>query len=173
MSASTLSFVARLHASSNVSYMDLEAQPWIADFRIATALDSFPFFRVLGVEVFLGCWGVPSCFVLPTPPLSAGAGLGNPAASGVAQDTFSEFLDREWGGYWVSRPVHTACSVLGCGLGNRATQLRHGMVCFSCYFIFRPADPPPVGAGGDMGYVGYSDCDTGLCDFLCSLFSAI
>ena len=33
--------------------MSLEAQPWIADFYIAVALNSFPFFWVLGVGVFL------------------------------------------------------------------------------------------------------------------------
>ena len=32
--------------------MSLEAQPWIADFRIAAALDSFPFFWVMGVGGF-------------------------------------------------------------------------------------------------------------------------
>ena len=32
--------------------MNLEAQPWIADFGIAAALDSFPFFWVLGVGAF-------------------------------------------------------------------------------------------------------------------------
>ena len=32
--------------------MNVEVQPWIADFRIGAALDRFPFFRVLGVGFF-------------------------------------------------------------------------------------------------------------------------
>ena len=48
--------------------MNLEAQPWIADFPIAAALDSFPFFGVFEVGVLSVCflrfgvefWGVTS-----------------------------------------------------------------------------------------------------------------
>ena len=36
--------LARLHGGFNGTYMNLEAQPWIADFRVASALVSFPFF---------------------------------------------------------------------------------------------------------------------------------
>ena len=71
------------------------------------------------------------CFALPTPPLRAGAG---PIA---AQDTFSEIL-------CTTDPPH---SVPGHGLGNRAAQLRHRTVCFTCSFLFRPVDPPPRGRG--------------------------
>ena len=46
-------------------------------------------------------------FFLPTPPLRAGAGLGNQAALFVAQDTFSKFLGRVWGGSCVFRLAYT------------------------------------------------------------------
>ena len=42
--------------------MNLEAQSWIADFRIATALDSFPFFGVLGGGFLLGLFLTFSAF---------------------------------------------------------------------------------------------------------------
>ena len=38
---------------SNVTKMNLEAQPWIADFRFVAALDSSPFFWVLRSRFFL------------------------------------------------------------------------------------------------------------------------
>ena len=55
---------------------------------------------------------------------------------------------------WVIGP-------LNCGIGQSVFRFR---------FLFRPADSPPLGTGADLGYFGYSDCGTGLCDFLCSLF---
>ena len=40
----------------------------------------------------------------------------------------------------------------GRGLGNRAITLWHRTVGFSCSLLFpRSADPPPLGAGGDLG----------------------
>ena len=89
----------------------------------------------------------------------------------MAQGTFSEFLGRVLGWSSVFRPAYTPPrSVPGCGLGNRATQLWHRNVGCSCHFLFRPADPPALGVGGDLGIFSYSDCGTGLCDFLFSLF---
>ena len=37
-------YLARLHGGSNVTSMNLEAQTWIAHFRIAVTPDSFPLF---------------------------------------------------------------------------------------------------------------------------------
>ena len=39
----------------------------------------------------------------------------------------------------------------------------------SCFCL---ADHPPIGAEGDLGVFVYSDCGTGLCDFVCSNFLA-
>ena len=62
--------------------MILQAQPWIADFRIAAAIGSFLFLWVLRFGFFLlvyfdvllvsrsGFGVVPAFFVLPTPPRS-------------------------------------------------------------------------------------------------------
>ena len=36
--------LARLHGGSNATQMNLGAQPWTADFRIAVSLDNCPFF---------------------------------------------------------------------------------------------------------------------------------
>ena len=63
--------------------MDLEEQPWITDFRIAAALDSFPFLWVLKVWVFSYRFLLNVSCVL-------GSGLV------VAQGTFSEFLGLVW-----------------------------------------------------------------------------
>ena len=134
--------------------MNLDAQPWIADFRIAATLDSFPFFWVLSSGFFfffffqrflrfrVGVWGVSSYFVLLTPPLSAGAGLGNEIALFWH---WTRFL-----GFWSRFRVVPAFFVLptpprsvpGRGLGNRAIKLWHTTVGFSQYFVFCPADPP-------------------------------
>ena len=57
-------------------------------------------------------------------------------------------------------------SVAGRGLGNQAAKLWHRTVDFSCSFLFRPADLPPLAAGGDLGIFCHSDCGAGLCDFL-------
>ena len=42
-------------------------------------------------------------------------------------------------------------SVPGRRLGNRAIKWWLRTVCFSCSYFFRPADPPPLGAGSDLG----------------------
>ena len=42
-------------------------------------------------------------------------------------------------------------SVPGRGLGNRGATLWHKTDGFLCPFLFRPADPLAVGAGGDLG----------------------
>ena len=147
--------------------MDLEAQLWILDPHIAAALDNFPFFWVLVVAFFscqfvLGVFcvlgpdfgGSRSYFVLRTSLLSAGAGLSNQAT----------LLSRVWGGSCVSRPAYIPRSVPGCGLGHRATQLWHRTAVFSCYYIFRPADPAPLGAGGNLSILAtqtvVQDCVT-------------
>ena len=97
-----------------------------------------------GVDV----WGIHSCFVLPTPPLSAGAGLGNKAALLWNRTRFLSFGPR-LGWCFVFRPAHTSRrAVPGCGLGNRATQLWHRTAIFLCSFHFRPASPPKLGVGG-------------------------
>ena len=69
----------------------------------------------------------------------------------MSQNTFSEFL-----GQVCVVPAYfilptTPRSVPGCDLGNRATQLWHRTVGVSSSFLFRPAVPPPLGAGGDLG----------------------
>ena len=61
--------LARLHEGSNVTYMNLATQSWIADIRIAAAPDSFPFFWVFEVWVFLLGLFLVFCCVL-------GQGLG-------------------------------------------------------------------------------------------------
>ena len=77
-------WLARLHGGSSAMLMNLEAQPWTADFPFSAALDIF-------ACRFRGRWGVVlhflTCaefsgmgftfFVLPTPPLTVGVGLGN------------------------------------------------------------------------------------------------
>ena len=69
----------------------------------------------------------------------------------MAQDISSGFLDRVWGGSCVFRPAYIPRSVPGCGLGNRVIQLWDRTVSFTCVRFFRPADPPPPGARGDLG----------------------
>ena len=145
--------------------MNLEAQSWIAGFRIAAALDSFPFFWIWGVVFFFligsfltfsAFWGrssggfflVSSC---PPPLLSDGASLGSQAAFIVTQDTFSEFFGLVWGGFCVYRPAWTPRSVPSCGLGHRITQLWHRTVGLSCSVPVCHTDLPPLGAGGDLG----------------------
>ena len=112
----------------------------------------------------------------PTPPLSAGAGLGNQVRSVEAQDMLAEFSGRVWGSSCVCRPAYTPRSVPGCSLGNRATQLRHSTVGFSCYFLFRLAVPPPLGAGGDLGILATltvaQDCLTSCSLFRCYNFAS-
>ena len=87
---------------------------------------------------------VSSC---PPSPLSTGSGLGNQAALLWHRTCFSEFLGRV--SYFVL-PTPPR-SVSGSGLGNGATQLLLRTVVFLCYCLYRPADPPPLGAGGDLG----------------------
>ena len=67
------------------------------------------------------------------------------------------------------RPACAPRSVPGCGLDNRATQLWHKTVGLLCYFLFRAADPRPLGAGGDLGILA-TPTVTQDCDFLLSLF---
>ena len=50
-------------------------------------------------------WGVPACFVLPTPSLSAGAGLGNLAALVWPR---THFLSNEQGLGWFLRSFRPA-----------------------------------------------------------------
>ena len=64
--------------------MNLDAQPWTADFRTTAAPDSVPFFWVFlisGFWRFLSLLGWVGMFLrvlsCRPPPLSAGAGLGN------------------------------------------------------------------------------------------------
>ena len=67
------------------------------------------------------------------------------------------------------RPPH---SVLGHGLGNRASILRHGTVGFSCSFLLSSCRrPPQLRAGGRPGKSGYSHCGTGRCVFVLFSFS--
>ena len=126
--------------------MNIELQPRIADFRIATALDSFLFFWVLGVGVFL-----------------LGLFL-----------TFSAFWGRSLGCFFLFRP--TASLNAGAGLGDQTALLWHRTRFLTCWavfgvvFLFRPAYTPVAGSRGRSGYFGYSDCGTELCHFLFSLF---
>ena len=90
----------------------------------------------------------------------------------MTRDTFYDF----WAGFGVvpaysvlstlparCRAVVRVIGPLNCGTDKT--------VVFSLSFLFRPADPPPPGAGGDLGtYFGCSNCGTGLCDFMFSLF---
>ena len=89
--------------------MNLDAQPWIADFRIAATLDSFPFFWVLSSGFFfffffqrflrfrVGVWDACSHSVLATPlQLSAEAGLGNRAARLWLRTRFLSFRPGFW-----------------------------------------------------------------------------
>ena len=78
--------------------------------------------------------------------------MGDQGSSIAAQDTLSEFLGRACGGSCVFRPVYAPPrSVPSHGLGNRAAKLWHRTVGFSFSFLFRPADPSPIGAGGVLG----------------------
>ena len=106
---------------------------------------------------------VSSC---PPSPLSTGSGLGNQAALLWHRTCFSEFLGRV--SYFVL-PTPPR-SVSGSGLGNGATQLLLRTVGFLCYCLYRPADPPPLGAGGDLGILATpsvaQDCATScFCPF--------
>ena len=144
--------------------MNLEAQPWITDFRIAAALDSFR---------FLGFWvsgGVSHWFVFDVlcvlgsgfgvfllvssflpPPLSAGASLGCSGQSSfsiVAQDTFSEvFLGRVWSGSWVfvlpAPPAQCRAVVWIIGPLNCGTRLS----VFCVIFFFVLPIPAPLAPG--------------------------
>ena len=91
-------------------------------------------------------WDVPACFVVPTPRAQWRGWSRYSGRSIVAQDVFSQF----WAGFGMVpsffRPADPPRSVLGHGLGNRAAQL-HRTVCFSCSFLFRPADTPSRGRG--------------------------
>ena len=44
-----------------------------------------------------------------------------------------------------------AAQCRGCSLDNRAIHLRHRTIGFAGSFLFRPADPSWLGAGGDLG----------------------
>ena len=41
---------------------------------------------------------------------------------------------------------------------------------FVFFYFSSSRSPLPLGAGGDLSILGYSDCGIGLCDFLLSLF---
>ena len=69
----------------------------------------------------------------------------------MAQNTLSKFLGWVWGGSCVFSTCRPPSSVPGRGLGNQAAKLWHRTVGFSCSFLFRPADPLPIGAGGVLG----------------------
>ena len=90
--------------------IDLEAQPWIYDFRITAASHGSPFSWVLEVSVCclrfvsggLRVFGLSlGCFFIfrpaEPPPLSAGAGLGNRAALFRHKPCFQSF----WAGFEV------------------------------------------------------------------------
>ena len=85
------------------------------------------------------------------PPLSTGAGLGNQAALLWPRTRFLRF----WAGFGMVPGFFvlptSPRSVPGRGLSNPAAKLWHRTVGFSCPFLLRPADPPPIGAGGDLG----------------------
>ena len=87
----------------------------------------------------------------------------------MAQDTF--FFSLGPGLAWflcISSCLHPRAVAWVIGPLNCGTDKT---VVFSLSFLFRPADPPPPGAGGDLGtYFGCSNCGTGLCDFMFSLF---
>ena len=88
----------------------------------AAALDSFPFRWVLRSGVSsLGCFWCFLRFKVRVWGVSCLIGLG-------------------FGGSCVFASCPPLGSVLGHGLGNRAAQLGHGTVGFSCSLIFRPAD---------------------------------
>ena len=101
------------------------------------------------------------------PPVECRGWSGYSGRSIAAQDTFFEFLGRVRGGPCVLCPANNPRSVPDCGLGNRATHLWHRTVVFSCRFLSRPADPTPLGTGGDLGILATPT----VCGFLCSLFS--
>ena len=112
---------------------------------------------------------VSSC---PPSPLSTGSGLGNQAALLWHRTRFLSFcagLGVVLAYFVLPTPPR---SVPGCGLVNRANQLWHRTVVFSFCFLFRPADPPPLGAGGDLGILATpavaQDCVTS-----CFLFSVV
>ena len=60
-------------------------------------------------------------------------------------------------------------SVPGRGLGSWVIKGGSGLSLFRVFsFLVLPI--PPARSRGRSGYFGYSDCGTGLCDFLFSLF---
>ena len=89
--------------------MSLEAQPWIADFRIAAALDSFPFFWVMGVGGF-SCRCVFDAFSV----LGSGFGVFLLVSSCPPPRSVPGLV-------WVIRPLYCgtkhAFEVFGLGLG--------------------------------------------------------
>ena len=125
--------------------------------------------RTRFLSFWTGFWVVPAFFVLPPPPFSAGAGLGNQTDLSWHRTRFLSFW--AWFGlvpafFVLPTPPR---SVPDRGLSNRAIKLWHRTVGFSCSFLFRPADPPPARSWGASGYFGYSDCGAGPCDSLFSL----
>ena len=72
--------------------------------------------------------------------------------SGKGLGCFLVRLDWAWGDSCVFSPAYTPPrTVPGRHLVNGAIKLRLRTVVFSCYYLFRPADLPPLGAGGDLG----------------------
>ena len=117
--------------------------------------------RRLG-ELFL----VSSC---PSTPLSAGAGLGNHAAPLWHRTRFQRFRV-VWGGSWrISSCLHPPLSAELWSASSGHSIVTQGYR-FVVFFSFSSCRPPPARRRGRSGYFGYSDCGTGLCDFLFSLF---
>ena len=125
------------------------------------------FLRFLRIGV--GVWDVSSRFALLTPPLSNEAGLGSQAALLWHRTCFLSF----WAGFGVvpayfvlsTPPAHCrsvvwAIGPLKCGAGLSVLRFR---------FLFRHDDPPPLGAGGNLGILAtptfLQDCDFLFCLF--------
>ena len=135
--------------------MNLEAQPWIADFRNSAAHDiffscRFPGLRGGVLHFFLFIFRVFGWFgIFPL---------------GTFQRFLILFLGRIGGGVCVLRPAEPLCSVSGlvwvvrpliCGTGHVFGVLVWVQVAyygaFRVIFLFRPADSPRLGNRGRSG----------------------
>ena len=110
---------------------------------------------VFDVFCVLGSWFgvlllVSSCL---TPPLSAEAGLGNQAAPLWHRRRLLSFGPGL--GWFLRIPSCRHCprSVPGCGLGSRATQLRHRTVDFSFFSVLFSSCRSPAPPRSEPGAI--------------------
>ena len=159
--------------------MNPKGQPWIAEFRIVPR-------SIVAVWLSFGVWGLLICFRCFR-VLGSGVGL-------FLLIWFSCPPRSVPGLVWVARPLRCGTgpvfSVVGPGLGwflRMSSCIRPRSHCQAVVWVIGPlicgtemsvfrvllffvlSIPSPRGRGRS-GYLGYSECGTGLCEFLFSLF---